>query len=158
MLNQINLSRTDLNLLVLFEAVLEERNVGRAAERLNLTASAVSHGLARLRRQMNDPLFLRTPKGVVPTDRASDLAVPIAEVLSLTRKILSSAAPFHAASSTRRFTIGAPDGVSATFLPRLYARLARLAPGIDLSLRHLMPAAGEPSPERAWRHVFTELE
>src|SRR4051812_8734623 len=158
MLNQINLSRADLNLLVLFEAVLEERHVGRAAERLSLTASAVSHGLGRLRRQLNDPLFLRTPKGVVPTDRARDLALPIAEVLSLTRNILSTAAPFDAATSTRRFTIGAPDGISATLLPALFARLAQLAPGIDISLRQLMPAPGEPAPERAWRHVLTELE
>jgi DNA-binding transcriptional LysR family regulator len=74
MLNGIDLSRTDLNLLVLFEAVLEELHVGRAAERLNLSASAVSHGLGRLRRLLNDPLFLKTPKGVVPTERAKELA------------------------------------------------------------------------------------
>ena len=64
----------DLNLLVLFETVLEERNVGRAAARLNLSASAISHGLGRLRQLLNDPLFLRTPKGVVPTARGMELA------------------------------------------------------------------------------------
>ena len=74
MLNRIDLSRADLNLLVLFEVVLEERNVGRAAERLSLTPSAVSHGLGRLRRLLNDPLFLRTPRGVVPSARATELA------------------------------------------------------------------------------------
>ena len=67
---------TDLNLLVLFEAVLAERHVGRAADKLNLTASAVSHGLGRLRKLLNDPLFLRTPKGVVPTARAIESSVP----------------------------------------------------------------------------------
>ena len=72
MLNQIDLTRVDLNLLVLFEIVLEERHVGQAAGRLNLSPSAISHGLRRLRRLLNDPLFLRTPKGVVPTDRALD--------------------------------------------------------------------------------------
>jgi DNA-binding transcriptional LysR family regulator len=82
MLNEIDLSRADLNLLVLFEEVMRERNVGRAASRLNLTASAVSHGLGRLRRLLNDPLFLRTPKGVVPTQRAEELAEPIAEILA----------------------------------------------------------------------------
>lgn len=66
MLNKIDLSRVDLNLLGLFEVVLEERHVGRAAERLHLSPSAVSHGLGRLR-LVNDPLFSRTPKGVVPT-------------------------------------------------------------------------------------------
>lgn len=80
MLNEIDLSRADLNLLVLYEMVLEERNVGRAAERLNLSASAVSHGLGRLRRLLNDPLFLKTPKGVVPTERARALAAPIADI------------------------------------------------------------------------------
>jgi hypothetical protein len=62
MLSQIDLSRADLNLLLLFAVVLEERHVGGAAERLSLSASAVSHGLGRLRRLLNDPLFLRTPK------------------------------------------------------------------------------------------------
>ena len=103
MLNQIDLSRADLNLLVLFEAVLKERHVGRAADRLNLTPSAVSHGLGRLRRLLNDPLFLRTPKGVVPTARATELAAPIADVLARVRSVISTAEPFDPAKSTRRF-------------------------------------------------------
>ena len=91
MLNEINLARADLNLLTLFEVILRERHVGRAALRLNLTPSAVSHGLGRLRRLLNDPLFLRTPKGVIPTARASALAEPIAELLARARNVLSSA-------------------------------------------------------------------
>jgi DNA-binding transcriptional LysR family regulator len=82
MLNEINLTRVDLNLLVLFEAVFRERHVARTAARLNLTPSAVSHGLSRLRLLLNDPLFLRTPKGVMPTARAIDLAEPIADTLA----------------------------------------------------------------------------
>src|SRR5258708_35907211 len=70
MLNKNHLSRIDLNLLVVFSFVLEERHVARAAGRLNLTPSAVSHALVRLRQLLNDPLFLRTAKGVVPTARA----------------------------------------------------------------------------------------
>src|SRR5579885_3481731 len=112
MLNRIDLSRADLNLLVLFEAVLEERHVGRAAERLNLTPSAVSHGLGRLRQLLNDPLFLRTPKGVVPTARATEIAAPVAEVLARVRSVMATAAPFDPSTSTRRFTIGAPDGAA----------------------------------------------
>ena len=98
MLNQIDLSRTDLNLLALFEIVLEEQHVGRAAERLRLSPSAVSHGLGRLRRLLNDPLFLRTPKGVVPTARATELSEPIADILARARNVISSAAPFDAAT------------------------------------------------------------
>ncbi|MBX5100331.1 LysR family transcriptional regulator [Rhizobium lentis] len=158
MLNLVDLSRTDLNLLVLFEAVLEERHVGRAAERLNLTSSAVSHGLGRLRRLLNDPLFLRTPKGVVPTARALELAAPIADVLAGVRTILSAAEPFDPATSTRRFTIGAPDGISAVLLAPLLAELAHVAPGIDIGIRQLMPAPNESAPERAWRGAFADLD
>ncbi|WP_280151672.1 LysR family transcriptional regulator [Piscinibacter sp. XHJ-5] len=157
MLNQIDLARADLNLLVLFQTVLEERHVGRAAERLNLTPSAVSHGLGRLRRLLNDPLFLKTPKGVVPTDRAARLAPPIADVLARVRSVLSSAAPFDPGASTRRFTIGAPDAASAVFLPPLLAALRPVAPGIDITLRQLLPVAGE-GPERAWRSAWADLE
>ena len=158
MLNQINLERIDLNLLVVFEAVLEERHVGRAADRLNLTASAVSHGLSRLRRLFNDPLFLRTPKGVVPTARAIELSPPIKDILARVRAVVASAEPFDPASSTRRFTIGAPDGVSAVFLPPLLAELRQRAPGLNISIRQLLPVHGETLLERAWRNAFIELE
>ena len=147
MLNETDLSRADLNLLVLFEAVLETRHVGRAAEKLNLSPSAVSHGLGRLRRLLSDPLFLRTPKGVVPTERASELAEPIAEILARVRRVISTAEPFDPATSTRRFTIGAPDGASAVFLVPLLAALRRSAPAIDISVRQILPhlASGRPS-------------
>src|SRR5687768_5722774 len=111
MLNETNdLARVDLNLFVLFEAVLEERHVGHAAERLKLSPSAISHGLGRLRRLLNDPLFLKHPKGVVPTARATALAEPIARVLAQARQVVASADPFDPRRSTRRFTIGASDG------------------------------------------------
>src|SRR5512145_904779 len=131
MLNSAHLSRIDLNLLVLFHVVHEERHVARAAERLSLTPSAVSHALSRLRRLLNDPLFLRTPKGVVPTARAIALAEPIADVLARARNVIAAAEPFDPAKSKRRFIIGSPDGVSPVFLPPLLARLLRRAPGID---------------------------
>ena len=136
MLNQIDLSRTDLNLLALFEVVLEERHVGRAAERLRLSPSAVSHGLGRLRRLLNDPLFLRTPKGVVPTARATELAEPIGDVLARARNVISMAAPFDAAMSKRHFTIGSADGFSV-FLPMLMAELERRRPTSTSSMRHM---------------------
>jgi DNA-binding transcriptional LysR family regulator len=157
MLNAVDLTRADLNLLVLFESVLKERHVGRAAERLSLTPSAVSHGLGRLRRLLNDPLFLKTPKGVVPTDRANQLSEPIADVLARVRKVIASAAPFDPAISARRFTIGAPDGASVVFLPPLLAETHRVAPGIDIALRQLLPVAAE-SLEHAWRPAWADLE
>jgi DNA-binding transcriptional LysR family regulator len=153
MLNKTDLSRADLNLLVLFETVLEERHVGRAAVRLHLSASAVSHGLGRLRRLLADPLFLRTPKGVVPTTRAHELAQPIADILAKVRSVVSTAAPFDPATSTRRFTIGAPDGISAVVLPPLLADFRHAASGIDIGVRQILP-----SPARVWEAAFGELD
>jgi DNA-binding transcriptional LysR family regulator len=152
MLNQNDLSRTDLNLLVLFEAVLQERHVGRAAERLHLTASAVSHGLSRLRGLLNDPLFLRTPKGVVPTERAIALADPIREILASARRVIASAEPFDPATSTRHFKIGAPDAVSTELLPSLLAAIRRAAPGIDIGVRNLLPN------QMAWAGAYAGLD
>lgn len=158
MLNGIDLHRTDLNLLTLFEVVMAEGHVGRAAERLHISPSAVSHGLGRLRRLLNDPLFLRTPKGVVPTARAAELAQPIEDVLARARDVLAMAEPFEPARSTRRFTLGAPDGVSAVVLPPLLAALRAQAPGVGIGVRQVLPTPGETSVERAWQFAFNELE
>lgn len=157
MLNEIDLSRTDLNLLVLFDVVLQERHVGHAAARLNLTPSAISHGLGRLRRLMQDPLFLKTPKGVVPTQRALELAAPVAEILARVKSVIATAEPFDPAASTRRFSIAAPDAIIAVFLTPLLAALRSQAPQIDVSIRQLLPAqAGLPV--RAWEPSLDDLE
>jgi DNA-binding transcriptional LysR family regulator len=139
MLHEIDLSRADLNLFVLFEAVLRERHVGRAAERLSLSPSAVSHGLGRLRRLLNDPLFLKHPKGVVATARALELAEPIAEILARVRAVVAAAERFDPATSRRRFVLGAPDAAADVVLPPLLQALSRTAPHVDLSVRALMP-------------------
>ena len=138
-MHELDLSRVDLNLLVLFEVVMSERHVGRAAARLHVSPSAISHGLGRLRGLLQDPLFLKHPKGVVPTERASVLAEPIAEILQRVRSVVASAEGFDAARSTRRFTIGAPDAVFAAVLPPLLAALAKVGPQVDLSTRSILP-------------------
>ncbi len=156
MMNYTDLSRTDLNLLILFEAVWRERHVGRAAERLNLTSPAVSHGLGRLRRLLNDPLFLRTPKGVVPTARATEMAEPIADILARVRGVVSTATPFDAASTTRRFTNGAPDGMM--LLSPFLAELRRQAPRIDIAIRQLHTAQSGRPALYAWEPLLDDLE
>jgi DNA-binding transcriptional LysR family regulator len=152
MLHQTDLSRVDLNLLVLFEAVLAEQNVARAASRLNLSPSAVSHGLARLRRMLNDPLFLRSPKGVVPTERAMDLAGPITRILDHARDLLTSAAPFDPATSRRRFRIGTPNGGSADVVLALLRHVRRVAPGIDLGFLSI------PRTAHGWDQAYARLD
>lgn len=150
MLNKTPLSRVDLNLLVLFEVVLAERHVGRAAERLKLSPSAVSHGLRRLRDLLNDPLFLKHPKGMVPTTRATELAEPIGRILAQVRTVVGDSAPFDAATSSRRFIIGASDGMAAVILPPLLKSIRRKAPKIDIAMRHLQP---DP-----WDRAFADLD
>jgi DNA-binding transcriptional LysR family regulator len=139
MLKETDLSRVDLNLLVLFATVLEEGHVGRAAARLNLSPSAVSHGLGRLRRLLRDPLFLRHPKGVVPTARGEALATPVGDILARVRGVLAGAGGFDPATASRRFALAATDGISAVVLPPLLAAMRRAAPGIGLGLRTLLP-------------------
>ena len=158
MLNEIDLARADLNLLVLFEVVLDQGHVGQAAKRLNLSASAVSHGLGRLRRMLGDPLFLRTPKGVVPTARALELAEPVKDVLARVRRVMASGGPFEAATSTRRFAIGAPDGLSAAFLPALLGAVQRAAPGIDLGVCELLPPTTARNAAQVWEPALAQLD
>lgn len=153
MLNEIDLSRVDLNLLVLFEAVLKERHVGRTAEKLSLSPSAVSHGLGRLRRLLGDPLFLRTPKGVVPTARSLELAEPVSDLLARARRLIATSEPFDPSKSARRFTIGAPDGISAVLLPKLLAAVGQNAAGIDIATRQMLPMPGS-----VWQSAFADLE
>ncbi len=158
MLNASHLARVDVNLLVLLHVVLEEGHVGRAAERLRLTSSAVSHGLARLRRLFDDPLFLRTPKGIVPTARALTLREPVAEILSLVQDVLRTAVPFDLATSNRRFVIGAPDAVLASMASLLLKRISAVAPRIDIGLVHLMPQPRERPTDNPWSQCLNQIE
>ena len=158
MLNEIDLSRTDLNLLVLFETVLRQGHVGRAASALNLSPSAVSHGLGRLRRQFNDPLFLRTPRGVVPTGRATELAPRIAEILSQVRGIIRASAPFDPATSDRRFRVGMADAVIGIIGPSLIAQAAATAPNIGFAILHVVQSFRRDAERANWDGVLERLE
>ena len=77
----VKLGAIDLNLLVVFDAVMRERNVTRAGTRLGLSQPAMSHALTRLRHMLKDDLFVRSPKGMLPTPRAEQLAVPVRSAL-----------------------------------------------------------------------------
>src|SRR5262245_19661591 len=136
MLNETARARVDLDLLLLFQAVLRERHVGKASRALHLSPSAVSHGLGRLRAVFGDPLFLRTPKGVVPTPRALQLAEPVGDVLARARQLTEGTRSFAPGQSDRSFTIGTLDAPATWFLPPLLARIQRVAPGIQVEARH----------------------
>ncbi len=128
--------KLDLNLLRVFDAVARERHVTRAAQRLNLSQSAVSNALARLRAALGDELFLRRPGGVEPTALALSLIVPVGEMLARLRETLASHAPFDPAASDRVFTVAFSEYAEVTLAPPLLARMAQLAPGCRLAIRH----------------------
>ena len=130
-MNKIDLRRFDLNLLVVFEVLMIERNVTRTAERLGRTQSAVSHSLSRLRSQLGDPLLVKAGVRMQPTAFALDLIEQVRPMLRGIERVLSPRYVFDPASSRRVFRLAAPD-----FMPTLFASLlARLrsdAPGVSV--------------------------
>jgi DNA-binding transcriptional LysR family regulator len=126
------LAGIDLNLVVALDALLAERHVTRAATRLGLTQSAASHALRRLRDLLSDPLLVRGARGVLfPTPLAERLAPLIRRTLADLAGALRGQM-FEPATSRHVFRVGASDYVEHTLLPRLVARIAKLAPSIDL--------------------------
>jgi DNA-binding transcriptional LysR family regulator len=133
-LMSIIFNRVDLNLLRVFDAVMEERSVLRAGQRLCLSQSAVSHALARLRVILDDELFVRTATGMQPTARALAMGPLIREAW----KSLEAAVglpKFEPRSSTRRFTIAVSDFITMIMVPELLQLLRREAPLVDLVVR-----------------------
>jgi DNA-binding transcriptional LysR family regulator len=123
----------DLNLLRIFDILYDERNVTRAAARLFLTQSAVSHALARLRHVLDDPLFVRIPSGLQPTERAHRLAPRLRVALGEIRSLVASPT-FDPAKTSQRFTISGGHYFCALIAPSLIALARRSAPGITLQI------------------------
>ena len=128
----INLSRIDLNLLVVLEAIVTEGGVSRAAMRLNLTQPAVSHALGRLRELLDDPLFVRQGRALVPTALTKRLIEPLRHSLRALGTLLEKKEAFDPAQSEMTFTVAMRDPMELMILPALMRRLAREAPKVDL--------------------------
>jgi DNA-binding transcriptional LysR family regulator len=123
----VSLGTLDLNLLLMLDTVLGERSVVRAARRLHVTASAVSNGLARLRAVLDDPLLIRSGRGVVPTPRALALAPALARALrDLDQAIHGDG--FDPATTDRELTLAIADVGQVVKLPRMVALLAARMP------------------------------
>ena len=122
---------TDLNLFALFEALLKHRSVAAASGQLGVTPSAASHGLARLRRLLNDELFVRGPDGFQLTPKASELAPTVAQGLAMLSSALEKRG-FDPAETIRVFVIAATDYTTGLVLPRLVPKLIKEAPGAHL--------------------------
>jgi len=127
-----NIRRVDLNLLPVFEAVYEEQSLSRAAVRLAMTQSAVSHAVTRLRTLFRDELFVRQPRGVLPTPTADVVYARIRGALGMVREAVDELQGFNAKTSTRRFFVAIPHPLGPMIALRLRERLARIAPKIDV--------------------------
>lgn len=127
----MNLRKLDLNLLVIFDALMTERHVTRASERVGLSQPAFSNALSRLRGYFNDDLFVRGPDGMRPTARALELADQVHAALGAIDAALDPS-QFDPAMARRRFTIETNDYTVSVILPGLIARLRTEAPGIDI--------------------------
>lgn len=130
-MNEIDLRRFDLNLLVVFEVLMIERNVTRTAERLGRTQSAVSHSLSRLRSQLGDPLLIKAGVRMQPTAFALDLIEQARPLLRGIERVLSPRYVFDPGSSRRVFRVAVPDFM-LTLFASLLARLRSDAPGASL--------------------------
>ncbi len=133
----------DLNLLASLEALLAERNVTRAAERLGLSQPALSAQLAKLRLLFNDPLLLPAPRGMTPTARALALAAPLARALTELRGVVEAGAVFDPVAARFDARIAASDYAQTTLLVPLMERLRATAPGIRLAWVNLDTGAIE---------------
>ena len=139
-MNDFDYRNLDWHLLNTFLTVLQESNVSRAADRLNLTQSTVSHALNKLRQVFDDPLFVRSGRGIVPTERARSLREPVMHVLDSMKK-LSDGRAFDPKLQPLRFTIAANDLTRDVLFPGILNEATRS--GIDLHLTFL--PSGVPS-------------
>ena len=125
--------RVDLNLFRVFEAVMRHRSVAGAGRELNITPSAVSHALARLRQLLDDPLFTLVETGMAPTPRALELAPTINEGLRRFTEAIETR-EFDPARSARTFRIAMSDYAAMILLPLIVDRVGKTAPNINLRI------------------------
>ena len=136
-MNRNDLRRADINLLIVFETVMCERNVTRAGERLFLCQATISSALGRLRSMFNDPLFIRTGRVMEPTARAEEIHARLTPALDGIAVALSCAQTFDPLTSDETFHIGLSDDVEYALLPRLIKHLRDEAPNITLVVRRV---------------------
>ncbi|WP_206224753.1 LysR family transcriptional regulator [Neisseria yangbaofengii] len=137
----------DLNLLKALNALLDERNVTRAAEKLSISQPAMSGMLTRLRDSFNDPLFIRTQHGILPTDRALGLAIPVKQILDQAQGLLTEP-EFDPARAELKINIAASDYAMCTIITPLLSILHHQAPNIQINVALLNPRSMQEDLER----------
>ncbi len=129
----MRLDKIDLNLFVIFDAIYRERNVTRVARLLNVSQPAVSNALSRLRDTFDDPLFVRSSDGMLPTPVADSVIDDVRMAMSLLRQSVDLNARFDPATSDRILRVGMNDLAESLILPGLHQRVRAAAPGVALT-------------------------
>lgn len=137
----MNLRSIDLNLLVIFDALMTERHVTRAASRIAMSQPAVSNALSRLRHIFKDELFIRTAGRMEPTPRALELGTSVQQILRQAERLMSTDVAFDPADSEREFMARMSDLIGYLVLPHITRHLREHAPAISLNVVHLSPEA-----------------
>jgi len=138
-IDHFNLRSFDLNLMLVFDALMEERSVTKAAVKLRVQQPAMSHSLSTLRLLLQDELFVRVGQTMRPTPRAHAMAVGVNQVLSQAHRILLTAQPFDPSREERTFRIGFSSELEVILMPPLAAHLHKHAPGIRVHARAAAP-------------------
>ncbi|WP_217474213.1 LysR family transcriptional regulator [Stutzerimonas stutzeri] len=134
-----NLRKLDLNLLLTLDVLLDEQNVTRAAQRLNLAQPSVSVHLAKLREFFADPLLLPGPRGMRPTAKAQELREPLRQVLEALRQVVSPSAPFDPSGAAPTWRVAATDYAESTIVLPALVGLRQQAPGARLAVVEMAP-------------------
>lgn len=146
----MDIKKTDLNLLVAFDALMQDGNLTRAGFRLGLSQPSMSHALGRLRKIASDPLFVRVPSGMEPTPFAQQIAGDIRSGLALLEGALDGAGTFNPATYNRTFQILMSDIGELVYLPRLVTKLSVVAPNVNLRVLQL--------PRESYQEAFVSGE
>jgi DNA-binding transcriptional LysR family regulator len=141
----MDITDVDLNLLVVFDALLKNRSVSAAARSLKMSQPATSFALNRLRKMFGEPLFVRTSRGIHPTPYAESLSAPLEAILDSIRSDLLQQPTFDPATEQRSVTFNMQDIGELVFLPRILARLNEVAPGLQLRTVNLPAPLIEPA-------------
>lgn len=128
----MNLANIDLNLFLVFDAIYTESSLTRAGQILGITQPAASNALARLRKALNDPLFVRTAQGMTPTPLAQNIIVPVREALQLLRVSVYDSRTFEPSQAHKTFRLSMTDIIEDILLPSALQRLTSTAPNVRI--------------------------
>lgn len=142
---RLTMKRSNINLLICLDALLTEKSVTRAAERLGMSQPGMSNALARLRELTGDPLLIRAGNGFLLTERAQSIARKVRTGLELMDEIFANEGPLDLASATGTVTLALAESMGMAYMPALAQVVARAAPDLTLNAR-----APDPAHLREW--------